>query len=127
MRMGKRPVQQQKWCLARRPSPIQEVELQAIDLAIPVRGRLRVRDDDTLPPRRSNRGRKQRAIRGARRIGHISTIDEPMRAQPTDLPDSEIAHALREAWAWSVEATEPHYVAVGGGSHHWRIDGQAWL
>ena len=48
-----------------------------------------------------------------------------MRQRPTDVSDAEIAHALREVWA--LEGADPRYVAVGGGSHHWRVEGQAWL
>ena len=52
-------------------------------------------------------------------------IRQPMRQRPTDVSDAEIAHALREVWA--LEGADPRYVAVGGGSHHWRVEGQAWL
>ena len=47
-----------------------------------------------------------------------------MRTRPDDILDGELADALREAWDIQVNALE--YVALGGGTHHWRT-GEHWL
>jgi spectinomycin phosphotransferase len=41
-----------------------------------------------------------------------------MRTRPADVDDQQLIVALREGWG--VEADALEYVAIGGGTHHWR-------
>jgi spectinomycin phosphotransferase len=47
-----------------------------------------------------------------------------MRTRPDDIDDRQLDEALRESWGVQVAGLE--YVAIGGGTHHWRA-GEYWL
>ena len=49
-----------------------------------------------------------------------------MRTRPTDLDDHELTAALRQEWDADIGADALEYVAIGGGTHHWRA-GRFWL
>lgn len=50
-----------------------------------------------------------------------------MLTRPDDLPNSALLDVLR--WGWALQPTSVEYLAVGFGSHHWRVDvdGDAWF
>lgn len=41
-----------------------------------------------------------------------------MRTRPADIDDRQLIEAVRQRWGVAVDSLE--YVAIGGGSHHWR-------
>jgi spectinomycin phosphotransferase len=48
-----------------------------------------------------------------------------MRAVPEDLDESDLMSSLSDGWGLDVVGIE--YVAVGGGSYHWRVDDDAGI
>jgi len=41
-----------------------------------------------------------------------------MRTRPADIDDHQLVTAVRQGWGTAIDSVE--YVAIGGGSHHWR-------